>query len=284
MSTQDKADQAWTDRSGAKWVAMQEQTDAQLAPLGRAVLERLAPAPGERILDVGCGAGQTLLELAALVGRDGRVVGLDISSPMLARARERVAEAGLTQVDLVLGDAATERFAHPFDVVFSRFGVMFFEDPAAAFRSLRAALRSGGRLGFVCWQALERNPWADRPLAAVRAVAPDQPLPPLLAPGRPGPFSFADPEHVRGVLSAAGLAQVSIEPREFVGPIGGARTLDEAVDFVLAIGPTARFIAEAPAALAPALRAAVHAALAPFATAEGVRVPFRALVVSARAP
>jgi SAM-dependent methyltransferase len=274
--------QAWTDASAAKWVRLQERTDAQLGLLGLFVIDKLAPAPGERVLDVGCGAGQTLLQLAERVGSEGSVVGLDVSAPMLARARERVSEAGLSQVEIVLGDAATQTFERPFDLLFSRFGVMFFDEPVAAFANLLAALRPGGRLGFASWQAPELNPWVGLPLNAARKIAPQQALPAVLEPERPGPFFFSDPAFVQQVLSRAGFTEIAIEPREFSAPLGGARTLDEAVEFSLEIGPTARFVSEADPALVPAMRAAVREALSAFDSERGVWIPMRTLTVTAR--
>jgi ubiquinone/menaquinone biosynthesis C-methylase UbiE len=282
MSTEtDKPQQVWNDQGAHSWARLQDRTDAQLEVLGLAVIERVMPLPGERVLDVGCGAGQTLLQLAERVGTHGRVVGVDISEPLLARARERVQQARFEQVEIVLGDAATQRFESAFDIVFSRFGVMFFEEPVAAFQNLRAALRPGGRLGFVCWQPMEKNPWVALPFAALRRLAPDQPLPALLEPGKSGPFAFSDPNLVRSILEKAGFDEVTIEPREFRSLLGGARTLDEAVEFSLEIGPCARFVSEAEPELAPALKAALREALAPFESERGMLVSFQAFLVTA---
>jgi ubiquinone/menaquinone biosynthesis C-methylase UbiE len=260
---------------------MQEQTDAQLGPLGQAVIDVLAPKAGERALDVGCGAGQTLLDLAERVGASGHVVGVDVSAPLVARARERVARAGLGHVEIVLADAATARFDSPFDLLFSRFDVMFFDDSVAGFKNLFDAVRPGGRLGFVCWQAMELNVWASAPLAAIRRLAPDQPLPAMYLPGEPGPFRFADPASVCGMLEAAGFARVLVEPREHAITVGGARTLEEAVEFSLQIGPAARFAAEADPALVPKFRDALFEALVPYAGERGVVIPAHVLVVTA---
>jgi SAM-dependent methyltransferase len=276
-----KAEIGWQDAAGRRWAELQERTDAQLDPLGRAVLECVRPRPGERALDVGCGAGQSTLELAELVGPPGSVVGVDVSEPLLERAKERVKTAGIANIELVLANAATFSSAAPFDLIFSRFGVMFFEQPVAAFAHLRALLVAGGRLGFVCWQALELNPWAHAPLAAVQRLRPEHPLVELLQPGKPGPFALSDAALVERILGQAGFGDVSVVPSEVEVALGGARTLAEAVDYALQIGPAARFIADAGLASDPRVRDSLGTALAPYATERGIFVPARTLVVTA---
>jgi ubiquinone/menaquinone biosynthesis C-methylase UbiE len=283
MSSPDtaRASQTFSDRAGEAWVRLQDQTDALTGPLGRAAIERLAPMAGERVLDVGCGCGQTLLELAERVGPSGHVHGVDVSPPMLARARERV--AGEATISLDLGDAQKHAFEPvAFDAVFSRFGVMFFDDARAAFRNLRAAVRPGGRLAFVCWQSLEKNPWATLPLAAVMRILPPSAMPDMLRAGRPGPFSCGDPAHLRAILEGAGWKDVSLEPLEMPLHIGGASTLDEAVAYSLQIGPAARAMADARDELKPALASALRDALAPFAAPSGVFMDGAVWVASAR--
>jgi SAM-dependent methyltransferase len=276
------ASQSFAEKAGEAWVRMQERTDALIDPLGRVAIERLGAVAGEGLLDVGCGCGQTLLELAERVGPSGHVLGVDISPPMLARARERI--AGRPPIEVALGDAQTYAFAPgAFDAVYSRFGVMFFEDPGAAFRNLRAAARSGGRLSFVCWQALAKNPWAARPLEAVMRLLPESAMPDMLREGRPGPFFLSDPARVRAILGAGGWKDISLEPVEMPLHLGGAATLDEAVAYSLQIGPAARAMADALAGLKPALEAALREALAPFAGARGVFLDGAAFVVTARA-
>lgn len=282
MQTEKRPDLAWQDAAGARWAAEQEQTDAQLDPLGRAALAVCAPQAGERVLDIGCGAGQTTLELAELVGPRGRVVGVDISPPLLAHARARVEAAGSRNVELVLGDAAALALPGPFDLAFSRFGVMFFEDPVAAFTNVARALAPAGRLGFVCWQAMDLNPWAAAPLAAMRRLRPEQPLPELLAPGRPGPFAFSDAALVRDILQKAGFSSVSVEAREMDVLFGGARTVEAAVRYARSIGPSARFIASANLEDDPRVSAALAEALAPYATERGIVSASRIFIVTAR--
>jgi len=276
------ASQSFVEKAGEAWARLQDRTDALIDPLGRVAIDRLGVAAGERVLDVGCGCGQTLLQLADGVGPSGHVLGVDISPPMLARAKERA--AGRPTIALALGDAQTYAFAPgAFDAVFSRFGVMFFDDARAAFRNLRAAARPGGRLSFVCWQELAKNAWAARPLEAVMRLLPASALPDMLREGRPGPFFLSDPARVRAILGDAGWTDVSLEPVEMPLDLGGGATLDEVVAYSFQIGPAARAMADAPEALKPPLEAALREALAPFATGRGVFMDGAAFVVVARA-
>jgi SAM-dependent methyltransferase len=270
----------WNEQGGPRWVQLQEKLDAQIGPLGLVALQRVATQSGERVMDVGCGCGQTSLQLAERVGPDGFVLAIDISEPMLNRAREQKQTLGVTNIEFCTADAQTYPFERErFDVIFSRFGVMFFEDPTAAFRNLRTALRRNGRLTFLCWQALDKNDWARVPLkAALQHVPP--PAPP--APGAPGPFAFADPERVRQILTDAGFTAVRCEPYEAELNLGGATTVDEAAKFSLEVGPVARLMADADAAARLRVAQAVREALVPYASAKGVRVPGAVWIVQAR--
>jgi SAM-dependent methyltransferase len=261
-------------------VQLQARTDAQLEPVGRLALDGLRAQPGERVLDVGCGTGQTSVELARRVAPTGRVVGVDIAEPMVAAARQRAQEAGADNLELVLADAAVQTFDAPFDAIHSRFGVMFFSDSVAAFTHLHAQLKPTGRMAFVCWQALEVNDWALVPMTAVHRLVPHQPLPALMQPGFPGPFFFSDPDFVRQVLADAGFQHVEITPHEQPIHLGATMTLGEAVDFSMQIGPAARLIADADPTLQPTFREALTSAFAPYATAEGVWMTARTLVVT----
>ena len=187
----------WNATAGPSWVAAQEGLDIELRPWGEKAIATLAPVAGARMIDVGCGCGATTLMLAERVGPGGRVLGADISAPMLALARQRAEAAGLAQASFIQADAQTHAF-EPADGVFSRFGVMFFADPAAAFANLRAALTERGRVVFVCWRALEHNPWMGVPVAAIAPLLPQAPQAPQ--PGAPGPFAFADGDRVHAIL------------------------------------------------------------------------------------
>lgn len=272
----------WNEAAGPAWVAMQERLDLQVGPLGAAALARAGVAAGERVLDVGCGCGGTTLEIARRV-EEGSVVAVDISEPMLARARERAAAAGLGhRIEWRCEDAQVARFAAAgADCVYSRFGVMFFSDPPAAFANLRRALRPGGRLVFVCWQARERNPWMTVPALA---AMPHVPFPPPPPPDAPGPFAFADPVRVRGILAEAGFTAIEHEALETAMQLGGGG-IDEAVELFLAVGPVGQALREAQAGPAQRERVleAVRAAIESFRTPEGgVAAPAAAWVVSAR--
>ena len=188
----------WNNAAGLTWAECQAQLDRQLAILGAAAMRSLAPAAGERILDIGCGCGETSYALAERVGATGAVLGVDISEPMLAVARQRSGTPGSATPDFLQADAQTADLGEAgFDAVFSRFGVMFFNDPAAAFANIRRALKPGGRLAFVCWRPMAENPWMRVPMEAALPLLPPQPP---ADPTAPGPFAFADSERVRGIL------------------------------------------------------------------------------------
>jgi len=269
----------WNEQAGPIWVGMQERMDAQIGAHGARALSVLAAQPGERVLDVGCGCGDTALAIARAVGPVGRVLGVDISMPMLARARERAAAAGLANASFEHADAQTHALpASAFDALFSRFGVMFFEAPGTAFANLARALRPGGRVVFACWQPVAANVWVSVPMAALASVLP---LPPPPPPGAPGPFAFGDTERVRGILSEAGLGQIAFRAEDLPMIFGG---LDEAATFLTDMGPASRAVREAGGgdALREKAQAAIRAALAPYGGSGRVELPSAIWVVSAK--
>lgn len=272
----------WNEVSGPRWVAQQRVIDRQIAPLGERALAAAGLRSGERVVDVGCGCGDTSLAAADRVGASGEVLGVDLSAPMLARARERAREAGATNVRFEQADAQTASLPAGFDVVFSRFGVMFFDAPEAAFANLGKALRPGGRLAFVCWQEIGRNPWMLVPLGAVAKVIT---LPPPPAPGSPGPFAFADAARVTGILERAGFEDIAAEAVTESLTVGPP-DVGEAARFLLAMGPAASALRDGAADEQTLRRAedAVREAIAPFVTEDGVRMPSASWIFTARAP
>jgi SAM-dependent methyltransferase len=200
----------WEQRAPS-WLELEDRMEQTGGPPGQLAMDRLDVRPGQRVVDLGCGAGRTTLELAARVGPGGQAVGVDISSGMLAAGRERAARAGARNVEFVHADVqVTDLGEARFDAAYSRFGVMFFTDPAAAFANVRRALRTGAALSFVCWQTVFDNEWMLIPGAAVAEVTGS--LPRMPGPGEPGPFSLADPDRVRAVLAAAGFGSVDVTP------------------------------------------------------------------------
>jgi ubiquinone/menaquinone biosynthesis C-methylase UbiE len=251
----------WNGPGGQRWAERQEMLDVVLEPVSAALFARAGVAPGERILDIGCGCGGTSLDLARRVGAGGHVLGLDLSEPMLARARRRTPPG--MRATFVAADATV----YPFepgaaDLMISRFGVMFFAEPAASFANIRKGLRRGGRLAFACWRQPRENPWLMIPLRAAYQFAPRLPE---VGPDDPGPFSFASEERVRRILSEAGFAAIALEPRDLMLDIAVGRGLDAAVESALAIGPASRALREQPPDIVAAATDAIRAALAPFA-------------------
>lgn len=233
------------------WAANADLIDLQLSPLGLAAMDRLDLAPGEVVLDIGCGTGQTLLQLSDRVGPGGQVIGVDLAPLLLDLARQRAAL--LPQVRLIEADAQLLSLPDASaDAIYSRFGVMSFHDPQIAFSNLRRILRPGGALAFVCWRALQENELDQFPLAAAG----------LHAPVDPTPFSFADPDTIHRTLTTAGFTAVSITPHDEDVSSGD---LDAMLRVLSNIGPLGRILRETPelrATAEPRLRAALAARLA----------------------
>lgn len=271
----------WNENNGTRWAALQERLDAQLDPVGLAAMQRLPLGDGARVLDIGCGCGSTSLELAERVAPHGAVLGVDISAPLLAIAAERAAKGDVTTVSFVRSDAQTHAFdAGSFDAAFSRFGVMFFDDPVAAFSNVRRALVTGGALTFLCWRAPTENEWVRVPIQAVLPLL-EPPTPPK--PGAPGPFSFAERERVIAVLTAAGFSDVTVDAYDAPLRFGGGGELDAIVDFALQIGPTAALLREQSIEDLTAVRAALRDELAKHQREGGVSLGAAMWIVCARA-
>ena len=274
--------QFWNETAGQKWVNHQKSIDALTRPFGLLALSRVSATPGGRILDVGCGCGDATFELARRVGTTGEITGIDLSSIMLARARESAEDLGLTHVRFINADAQTYAFQpQSFDLFYSRFGIMFFTDPHKAFENLFRALCPGGRFAFVCWQEFKKNLWA---LVPIEAVARHIEIPPSI-PDAPGPFAFANPDRLVRVLSDVGFHQISIEGSIKEVPIGAGCDLDVAVDFLFQMGPAAAAIRQAGqpekrGVLLDALREAV----APYQTPQGVHMQAAAWIVTGSRP
>jgi len=270
----------WNEVAGKEWVALEADFDRTLGPAGDELLRRAAPTPGEHVLDVGCGFGTTTLALARAVGAGGRVMGVDISAPMLGLARQRARDAAVDNVIWREGDAQDlDLPSRHFDLIVSRFGVMFFDDPEAAFSNLCRAAKPGGRLHFACWQSTACNAWYT---FAARTLAPYLDIPPP-QPDAPGPFAFGDTEWVSKLLLAAGFVDIAADAFNMTMIQGGSRGVDGAIQQMVR-GPVADAVAAAPEAARQTGLDALRAALALHVEDGEVRFPAAARMVAARTP
>ena len=225
----------WNGDAGAKWVDNQEKMDQMLNPLSDVAIDIAEPQFDERVMDIGCGCGATSVELAR---RGAKVWGIDVSASMLARARERSVE----HPDMVFteADASTYEFLAEHQLIFSRFGVMFFADPVKAFSNLRSALVPQGRMVFLCWQAANKNEWISRVGQAVKGFLPEPTEAP--DPRAPGPFAFAESDYLEGILIRAGFQNIDFQSLSI--DLKLASTVEEALDFQSNIGPLSAVIAQ----------------------------------------
>jgi ubiquinone/menaquinone biosynthesis C-methylase UbiE len=269
----------WNGPAGQRWAARQQVQDILLRPVADILIDRASPAIGERIIDVGCGSGATTVAFARKVGPSGHALGVDVSGPMLAQARQS-APAELP-VDFELADATIYPFEPASaDLLASRFGVMFFAEPAVSFANMRKALRPSGRLAFACWREPRANPWMMAPLQAVYTHVPKLPE---QRPEDPGPFAFASEARVNRILGEAGFTNIAMEAcaLSFDIAIGGG--LDAAVQGALEIGPSSRALEGAQAEVRAAAADSVREVLAPFVRGQAVPLAGSIWIVTARA-
>jgi SAM-dependent methyltransferase len=274
----------WNGRAGASWVRHNSLLEELLSEPGRRCMELFDLPSSAQVLDVGCGCGNQTLDWASCLDPSCNIIGVDISEPMLALAEDlKSANQSALQanVSFLLGDASEALFPEAsFDAIYSRFGVMFFADPTAAFAQLRSNLKPDGQLGFVCWQSPALNPFFTAPMQAALTVLPP---PPPAKPGAPGPFGLSDKERSYGILSEAGFTEVTIEPLQLELSAGADRSFDELFQELVQIGPAAALIAESDPALAEQAKTAVYETLGEFySVGNGVRFEANFWLVSAR--
>lgn len=247
------------DEIAPAWAASEAHTELVAGPFGAFAMQRLGIEPGHRVLDVGCGTGGTTRELARLVAPDGEATGVDISAAMVAIARARTSDSDPGRARFEVADVQVDGVgAEGFDAVFSRFGVMFFADPAAAFGRIRSLLSPAGRFGFACWQDLFTNEWMFVPGAAVIEVTGQ--LPPMPGPGEPGPFSLADAAALEALLTGAGFEEIEVTPRAEVIALP-ATEIESIVAMSRSVGPVREALREADDDLTSRVLEAVREAL-----------------------
>jgi ubiquinone/menaquinone biosynthesis C-methylase UbiE len=268
----------WNGPAGKFWTERQDAMDAVLAPVSASVVRTAAAKPGEHVIDVGCGCGATALDLAAEVGAQGSVLGIDISEDMLARARQRTPVG--TPVTFLHADATVYPFKPASaDILVSRFGVMFFAEPARAFANLRGALKAGGRVAFACWRAPKLNPYFMVPLMAAYKHVPRLPE---VGPEDPGPFSFQSEERVQRIMADAGYRDVTMTAVDLTLDVARGNGLEAAVQNALEIGPAHRALMDQPETVRAAAAAEIRAALARAQAGQTVPLGAAIWVVGAR--
>ena len=281
MNNQEQIDY-WNGDAGKRWARDDATMERLLRPVTEALLDHARVENCRSALDIGCGGGSQSLLLAARIGEAGRVLGVDISGPMLevAEAKTRQLPPGSAEVTFLQADAATQPFEpDSFDLLFSRFGVMFFDDPTAAFRALQSTLQPGGRLAFCCWQSLKENAWSLLPYqAALKHVTP----PERPDPNAPGPFAFADPERVKSILDAAGFSDTHLESFNSTLRFSESATLGESVRGLAEIGPIARLLADQPQDVREQVFLSMEEVLAPYFTEGALVMPVAIWFVTAR--
>lgn len=271
----------WAGDMGKNWASRNAAMDRQLAPVADLGLKVLAPQPGERVLDLGCGGGATTAMLAEAVAPDGHVTGLDISPDLLTIARDRM--AGRAGVEFIEADAQEHGFGGPpFDALFSRFGCMFFSDPAKAYANLRAALRPGARALFLVYTPPADNYWASIPARVANEVlGPAEPTPP----DAPGPFGWQRPDYFAPILSGAGFRDVTWAAKDLEFEVGEGDDPDpvaRATSLLTKIGPVARRLRAAPEGSRERLVPLLSEALRPYVKGDWVVLPARIWVITAR--
>jgi ubiquinone/menaquinone biosynthesis C-methylase UbiE len=268
----------WNGPAGRRWMERQDTQDVLLAPISELAFDRAHPAKGERVVDIGCGCGATTIELARRVGPTGYILGVDVSAPMLGRARER-APADLP-LEFVLADATVHSFEPGrSDLLFSRFGVMFFADPAVSFANMRKALRTGGRLVFACWREPRENPWM---MIALQEAYKHVPRLPEVGADDPGPFAFASEQRVRRILAEAGFSSIAIEACDVSLDVAFGRGLEAAVSSALEVGPVSRALEGQPPEVMATVANAIRRVYAPLAKGDSIPLGASVWIVTAR--
>jgi SAM-dependent methyltransferase len=271
----------WNGETGERWAQRDDMMARLLQPVADLLLDHTDLAGRSRALDVGCGGGSQSRALAQRLGAGASVLGVDISGPLLQVARDHAAmsDANLAAMEFVQADASSHAFdAHSFDLVFSRFGVMFFDDPVAAFSNIRTCMNADAGLLFSCWQGLKDNDWLLQPMQAALQFVP---APPPSDPMAPGPFAFADPDRLRSILADSGFADIELQPRSITLRFGEAPTLQQNARDLIQIGPIGSLLEGQDQTVREQVEEAVVAALEPYFHDQALHLPGAIWVVTA---
>jgi SAM-dependent methyltransferase len=280
-----EAIQAWDGPLFDRWLKFRHVVTTGLGAHGDEALRLVPPQEGQRVLDIGCGLGDTTREIAALVGPNGEAVGVDAGQNFIETATAEAAEAGVENARFLVADVQTDPLGGPYDMAFSRMGTMFFISPVAALRNVRQSLVPGGQLAMAVWRRREDNLWMYRAQQIVEDIVqkPEESDEPTCG---PGPFSMANADTVSDVMRHAGWEDISLRRCDL--PIMGGRDLDEALDLVMSIGPAGEILrlqGDRAAPLMPKVDAALREGMAEFVREDGsVWAPASTWIVTATAP
>jgi ubiquinone/menaquinone biosynthesis C-methylase UbiE len=279
-----EAIQAWDGPLYDRFVRFREIVTTGLGAHGEAALRLVPPLPGQRVLDLGCGFGDTTQRIAGLVGPDGEAVGVDAAERFIDTATREARNAGVTNARFMVSDVQTTRFEDPFDMAFSRMGTMFFANPVPAMRNVREALVPGGRLAMVVWRRRMDNEWMYRAQQIVEGIVsrPEQYDEPTCG---PGPFSMADADTTSEILRYAGFEDIAFHRSDI--PIMVGRDVDEAMELVMALGPAGeilRLAGDRAAHLHGKVRDALREGLGEYQRPDGLWAPASTWIVTANVP
>jgi ubiquinone/menaquinone biosynthesis C-methylase UbiE len=274
-----KQKQFWSGAGGDVWVDKQREMDIMLNPLGERVIQGLDLKEETKILDIGCGCGATTLEIAKIVNQ-GEVIGVDISEPMLERATQTASDMALTNISYQVKDVQVDEMPNKyFDIAFSRFGVMFFEDPFEAFNNINHSLKDDGQLSFVCWQHASLNPWQSLSIQVIKEFL-DLPAPP---PKSPGPFAFEDKSYIEEILNASGFRDIEIKDNQEDIVMFSGKSIREACEDYLTINPVVtEMLKNSPSELREEILEALIGKFSNYHKDDGLLFPSATWVVSAR--
>ena len=274
-----KQKQFWSGAGGDVWVDKQREMDIMLNPLGERVIQGLDLKEETKILDIGCGCGATTLEIAKIVNQ-GEVIGVDISEPMLERATQTASDMALTNISYQVKDVQVDEMPNKyFDIAFSRFGVMFFEDPFEAFKNINHSLKDNGQLSFVCWQHASLNPWQSLSIQVIKEFL-DLPAPP---PKSPGPFAFEDKSYIEEILNASGFRDIEIKDNQEDIVMFSGKSIREACEDYLTINPVVtEMLKNSPSEIREEILEALIGKFSDYHKDDGLLFPSATWVVSAR--
>ena len=273
-----KQKEFWSGKGGDYWVVKQSEMDIMLNPLGKKALDKLDLKNNSKVLDIGCGCGATTLQIANKLP-DGSVIGLDISVPMLDRAKSEAGNQAITNVDFRVVDVQVEQLAQEeYDFVYSRFGVMFFEDPYEAFKNIFSSIKDEGEISFVCWQDPSLKPWQSLSLQVIKEYL-DMPSPP---PRSPGPFAFAEKDYVQNILESSGFSDINFDDNKEEITMFSGKTLQDASEDYLAINPVVtEMLKDSPDDLKIKIVESLKEAFGEFYMGDGLLFPSATWIVTA---